>query len=316
MPLVYPDDYRLKILPDASGVLTQNNASRFNLISCTEETRVLTLSSSFVFHANCSIVIRNDSASIYPVNIEFDGFIADVSPELGLAIPPGGIVELKKLGTSNVWSVYGYIQTATPVPTSFALCHLDGTNGQTTIQDAVNGEWACSGGASLSTANPKFGSASLSLKGTTDECVYSETIPAGAGDFTFEFQVKSIFTGVGFRQLYGWGSYALTISSAGSLLFYNGVADVITIPVSELSTTEYNPIAIVRAGTITVVYINGIAKGSSANLNADLSASQLKFGRNTPNALNSCISLVDEVRISSNARYLSNYTPATAPFTS
>lgn len=69
-----------------------------------------TLAASLITTPNAEIDIRNDPDSIGAITIDvIDGTIK-VSGDLGLVIPAGGIGELKRRGSSNVWDFYGYIE--------------------------------------------------------------------------------------------------------------------------------------------------------------------------------------------------------------
>lgn len=71
----------------------------------------ISLESTINFSGDSSVIVRNSSSSTDNVSLVGDGTITiDVSNNLGLEIPPGGIGELKRLGASNVWSFYGYIE--------------------------------------------------------------------------------------------------------------------------------------------------------------------------------------------------------------
>lgn len=70
----------------------------------------LTLDSNVSFPQFCEIIIRNPATSTDNITIAASGFTIDVSGDLGLVIPPGGIGELKRVDNS-IWDFYGYIST-------------------------------------------------------------------------------------------------------------------------------------------------------------------------------------------------------------
>lgn len=82
--------------------------SRFNFIENTGAMN-LTVSNTTRFTGNAEIIIRNSSTSVGDITIVDDNVTIDVSGDLGLTIPPGGIGELKRLGGSTVFSFYGFI---------------------------------------------------------------------------------------------------------------------------------------------------------------------------------------------------------------
>lgn len=89
--------------------------------------RVLILNPQTTNKPDAEIIIRNYGATwsydatgnpIYPntaltnrsiIIQPHDGAWIEYSGKLGPYIPPGGIMELKRLGSSNTWSAYGYI---------------------------------------------------------------------------------------------------------------------------------------------------------------------------------------------------------------
>lgn len=70
------------------------------------------------------------------------------------------------------------------------LLHFDGTNGSTTFTDVYGHSFTQVGGAALTTANPKFGSAALRLNGSTDGV---HAMPSGT-----EFDLPNDYTMEGF----------------------------------------------------------------------------------------------------------------------
>jgi hypothetical protein len=112
MPLTYPYvPVTTVVRSTGSQTMVNDWVGKYNLIEATTTT-VLTLTAATTFTANAEIIIRNYYASTQPVSIlAGSGIVAiDVSPDLGLVIPIGGIGELKRLGSSNIWSFYGYIE--------------------------------------------------------------------------------------------------------------------------------------------------------------------------------------------------------------
>lgn len=69
----------------------------------------LTLDSSINFPDNAEIIIRNAASSSDDITLAANGFTIDVSADLGLLIPPGGIAELKRVNGTTTWDLYGFI---------------------------------------------------------------------------------------------------------------------------------------------------------------------------------------------------------------
>ncbi len=110
--------------------------------------------------------------------------------------------------------------------TANLLLHLDGTNASTTITDssASAHTFAVSGNAQLSTAQKKFGSASLLCDGTTDYLTGdgSSAFAFGTGAYTISMWVYQLSAGV--QLIYDArgdaNSPAIYVDGSGVLTFY------------------------------------------------------------------------------------------------
>jgi hypothetical protein len=73
-----------------------------------------------------------------------------------------------------------------------ALLHFDGTNGSTTFTDQKGNTWTAVSGAKISTAQSKFGGASLLLNGSSDYATVPNFagLDFGSGNFTIEGWVR------------------------------------------------------------------------------------------------------------------------------
>lgn len=111
MPLTVYQTY-IPYVSRAEGTYNIPNTwqSNFNVITNTAA-MTLTLTNTITFSGNAEIIIRNYFTSTDDITIAASGFTIDVSGDLGLLIPPGGIGELKRLGGSSVWSFYGFINS-------------------------------------------------------------------------------------------------------------------------------------------------------------------------------------------------------------
>jgi hypothetical protein len=71
----------------------------------------LELNSDVAFSKNAEIIIRNSADSLDAITITEGGNASiNVSPDLGLVIPIGGIGQLKRIGNTDAWDFYGYIE--------------------------------------------------------------------------------------------------------------------------------------------------------------------------------------------------------------
>jgi hypothetical protein len=198
------------------------------------------------------------------------------------------------------------------------LLHGNGTNSSTTITDSslTPKTVTAFGNAQISTAESKFGGASIAFDGTGDYLTVpnSSDLQFGSGDFTIE------------TWAYIQNSSSYTIVSypvAGGLLiaFYAGLFRVRRYAVADVITTSSPPplnawthIAVCKSGRATRLFFNGVQAGSTA---AD--TSNYTVGTDlyiaTDNAAFILNGLIDDLRITKGvARYTANFTPPTAPF--
>ncbi len=116
---------------------------------------------------------------------------------------------------TNAWP--WLVQTGTTVDPFFSsvvlLLHLDGTNGSTTYTDSSlsNHTLSNSGTSALTTANFKFGSASIDIPSSTSgpTSVDSADWAFGSGDFTIEGWIRRTATITGVKTVISqWSSSA------------------------------------------------------------------------------------------------------------
>lgn len=98
-------------LADESIDLTQYHVGKYCYINVTAQ-RVLVINPALISSVDASIVIRVDanSPAAVLINIYEGGFI-NVNNNLGQYIPAGGVAEIKRRGGSNVFDLYGYIES-------------------------------------------------------------------------------------------------------------------------------------------------------------------------------------------------------------
>ena len=99
--------------PDSAITINQVFVGKYCYVELTGDV-TWTLANSLITTPNAEIDIRNDADSLGIISIEAfvepNGAVINVSGDLGLDIPAGGIGELKRRGSSNVYDFYGYVE--------------------------------------------------------------------------------------------------------------------------------------------------------------------------------------------------------------
>lgn len=200
------------------------------------------------------------------------------------------------------------------------LLHMDGANGGTSITDVMGNNVTLTGSPTTSTTQAKFGTASLSLNGSSHITV--PNVPFAANAFTIEgwFYPTSLPTNMNFfGQDNGSGSVPkiLLYVNVGLYVLECGSLGTISTNVGPVAN-QWTHIAIVRQGTgtnQTTVYINGVSAGtgtlaSLAGITQPFHIGYIgeTFGAKFPG-------FIDEFRITNGvARYTGNFTPPTEAF--
>lgn len=184
-----------------------------------------------------------------------------------------------------------------------------------------NFNFALNGGATISTAQAKFGPASFYPPSVTNGAVIIPDAPqyrTVTGDMTYEWWVYSTNPATG-QSLFAkdanaapWGR--LTLSS-GAWSFYADTAT--TTPsfttAAVMPGSQWVHLAIVRYNGTWTLYQNGVAVGSASGGTLGNNTSSFYLGNNS--ATNSAWQgYIDEFRISNVARYTGAFTPPTQQF--
>jgi hypothetical protein len=225
------------------------------------------------------------------------------------------------------WVITG--SEKTPVDPQFGsvslLLHGNGANGSTTITDSSPSPKTVTpvGNAQISTAQSKFGGASIAFDGTGDYLTTpsSSSFAFGLADFTVELWLYR--SGSGQQHLYdardpsaNANQILLYLNPNSQLTYYsNNAVKIATTSVPTLSTWVH--VALCRASGNSRLFQDGVQVGSTfadtINIIAPV-ATALAIGANATGgtALNGYI---DDLRITKGvARYTANFAPPTAPF--
>jgi len=168
------------------------------------------------------------------------------------------------------------------------------------------------GAAQLSTAQAKFGSASLLLDGTDDFVTSDENIDLSSGDFTVDMWIRPTSV-TGYKGLWQSGtSSLLNVYLIGDQV-QGTVAGSTTLFLSStrISANVWTMISVEREGSVHRLYINGVLEASSSTGNRP-DDGVFAVGKNGFGDFNGYI---DETRLSTVARYGgTSFTEPTAAF--
>lgn len=253
------------------------------------------------------------------------------TPGAGSWTVPAGVTSVR----ASLWGAGGGSGGASNDP-NFSnvalLLHADGSNGSTTLVDssASGVAFTAYGNAQLSTAQKKFGSASMAFDGNGDyfqTSVDSSSLwSLGTGDFTVEGWVYFISQPQGWAEFvcFRTGTSGATSADADSFAIDGGKASVYIKyggastsigDNSSLPANAWTHLAFTRSSGTIRLFVNGVLSGSSATFTANMTANKLVFGTDGFGTSGTLNGYIDEVRITKGlARYTANFTPPSAPF--
>ena len=210
-------------------------------------------------------------------------------------------------------------------PQVAALLHFDGVNGSTTITDNSKNNLAvtATNGAVISTAQSKFGGASVFLDGTNDYVSIPNNAEFNFASGTFTVEMWAYFSSVtGDRTLVstyqnstnGW---YIDLASSKIIVGFSGDGAEIYGTATILINTWYHIAVSGTAGSYKL-FINGIQDGPTyTGATALSSTAPLYIGVLVASGTGYYYfnGYIDELRITNGyARYTSNFTPSTTAF--
>jgi hypothetical protein len=321
---------------DPYGFLT-GDAGRGALIDGSQVTRA-SIEAAMLFN-ECTFIVPNSRALIMKNGARAEWltcftYFADLAIE-GLVGATGrggsGKTYLTLSNTTGTWNVGNtlsyYANDGTTLLASATIEDINGSIYQ--LAGSVSGFTINSprtakivtvnGDAKLSTAQQKFGTASLFLDGTGDYATVASNVDFafGTGAWTIECWIYRSVSGaqhqiLDFRTIATQNAPRLYITSANILGYYvNGAA---RITGGTVSSGAWHHVAISKSGTSTKLFLDGVQTGSTYTDATNYIQSPLTIGAQYDGA-GAFNGYIDEVRISKGvARYTTTFTAPTAAF--
>jgi hypothetical protein len=237
-----------------------------------------------------------------------------------------------KTGTWNVGNTVKYYDTnGTTLLASGTIAsivdnyvNLTGKcSGFETVTDRLGKTVNINGGAKLSTAQKKYGTASLALDGTGDYLTVASApdFAFGTGEFTLEAWIyNTVSPGTNqmifdFRSATPQWAPTFYINATTNTLRFFANGNLLTESTSAISLNTWTHVALSKSGTSTRIFINGVQSGLTYSDTNTYIQGPLTIGAryDGTTAFNGYI---DDVRVTKGlGRYTGPYTPPTSALT-
>jgi hypothetical protein len=202
------------------------------------------------------------------------------------------------------------------------LLHGNGTNGSTTITDSSPTPKTVTavGNAQISTAQskPGFGGSSIAFDGTGDTLTVNSNLLDGS-TWTAEAWIRAASIGTNDRTIFSQYNSAnanrtiFRITTTGAIQIFNG-AQGSTTSSATITANQWYHIAFVRSSATTVTaFLDGIQVAQKTNFAGPTSTTTMIGGYfGFPD--DQWNGWIDDIRVTTAARYTANFTPPTTPF--
>ena len=202
------------------------------------------------------------------------------------------------------------------------LMHFNGSNGSTTFTDNSSTPKIATpaGNAQISTAQSKFGGASLLLDGSGDYLTFpsNSAFAYGTGNFTIECWIY-FAAGSSYREILSHRPTAGSVSTNGTLginpnngIFWYTNTFIINYD-TNIGTNQWSHVAICRNGSSIKIFVNGTEVGSATNSD-NLTSNLATIGANADGS-ETFNGYIDELRVTKGvARYTTNFTTSSVAF--
>jgi hypothetical protein len=252
------------------------------------------------------------------------------------AMPAGTGAYNGWLDEIRISNIARYTAAFTPSTTPFTndantllLIHANGVDASTSFFDDTGSRTQkgvrAINGAALSTTQSKFGGSSLYFDGTNDiiEVFPVTDFQFASNNFTMEAWVYSSGTTSGFDMVMGqWGadgtqnSTFLALSGVTPVFYCQSDASTQYTISSSANITQdaWHHLAVTRSGNTITLWVNGVSRGTTTvTVQLTVVGNEFQLGA-SDNGNHPYIGYIDEVRVSSIARYTAGFTPSTTPF--
>lgn len=207
-----------------------------------------------------------------------------------------------------------------------SLLHFNGTDGSTTFTDAAGKVWTRSGNAQIDTAQSKFDGASGLFDGTGDFLKVLDPVDLRlTGDFTVDGWVRPVVNnsqhaiaakrGTGTTQ----NDWEFDITDTGRARFLVWEASTTTAFIATgatvVTTGAWHHVAAVRSGARLLVFLDGVLEAdiaAPAVPNTSIAPCYIARDSDT-NVTRDFNGWIDELRMTTGARYTESFTPPAAP---
>ena len=247
------------------------------------------------------------TANVYPTGVEGTGAVGTATVSGDANVPVTGLEATMAVGSVTVQAnadvdvtgVEATGQVGTAAVVGGATVEVTGVSAEA-LTPTGGSAFTADGSAQLSTAQAKFGSASLLLDGTDDFVTSDDNIDLSSGDFTVDMWIRPTSV-TGYKGLWQSGtSSLLNVYLIGDQV-QGTVAGSTTLFLSStrISANVWTMISVEREGNVHRLYINGALEASSSTGNRP-DDGVFAIGKNGFGDFNGYI---DELRLSSVARY-------------
>jgi hypothetical protein len=203
------------------------------------------------------------------------------------------------------------------------LLHGDGANGSTTITDSSPSPKTVTavGNAQISTAESKFGGASLLFAGLGNYATANILSSIGASNFTIECWAYLNNTSIDnfcctIGDYFQTSGIALYVNTSGRIGAFGNNALIAAGTTQTVSSATWTHLAWSRQATTLRMFVNGVMDGTPSN-SQSLSNALVQIGRGLYNSNpgGTFNGYIDDFRITNGvARYTANFTPPAFPF--